>query len=121
MSPDSWAAASAVGVAGLSLAGTAYTARAGRKPAGAERRDDFTAVTERMERELERLAKRVDEQELQSAEQRARISGQDWTIRYLVGWVRSLVGFVVSSGLEPPPAPTPVPEEVRPYLSDLDV
>jgi hypothetical protein len=121
MSAESWAALSALGVAAASGVGTVYTARAGRRTRGQERRDDFSVVTERMERELERLGKRVDEQELESAEHRARIAGQDFTIRYLAGWVRSLVGFIQTSGLEPPPAPTPAPEEVRPYLRDLGV
>ncbi|MFG3051923.1 hypothetical protein ACGFZP_13360 [Kitasatospora sp. NPDC048239] len=116
-----WTSVSALGVSGVTLAGTVYTARAGRRTRGQERRDDFAAVTDRMERELERLGKRVDEQELETAQQRARISGQDYTIRYLAGWVRSLVGFVQTSGLEPPPAPQPVPEDVRPYLHDLGV
>jgi hypothetical protein len=121
VSAESWAAASAVAVSLATLGGTVYTARAGRRTRGQERRDDFTTVTDRMERELERLGKRVDEQELESATQKARISGQDYTIRYLAGWVRSLVGFVQTSGLEPPPIPEPIPEEVRPYLRDLGV
>lgn len=116
-----WAAMSALGVSGVTLAGTVYTAKAGRRTRGQERRDDFSVVTDRMERELERLAKRVDEQELEAIEQRAQLAGQQYTIRYLAGWVRSLVGFVQTSGLTPPPAPQPVPEEVRPYIHDLGV
>lgn len=119
MSAESWAALSALGVAAASAAGTVYTARAGRRTRGQERRDDFNVVTERMEREMERLGKRLDAAELQAAEQRARIGSQDYAIRYLVGWVRALVGFVTASGLEPPPVPQPVPEEVQPYVGDL--
>jgi hypothetical protein len=111
----------AIPVSLATMAGTIYTARAGRRTRGQEKRDDFAVVTAEMRRELERLGKRLDEQELESASQRARISGQDYTIRYLAGWIRSLVGFVQTSGLEPPPAPQPVPEEVRPYLHDLGV
>jgi hypothetical protein len=121
MSAEAWAAMTAIPVSLATLGGTIYTARAGRRTRGQERRDDFTTVTDRMERELERLSKRVDETELESVQQRARISGQEYTIRYLVGWVRSLVGYVQTSGLEPPPTPQPVPEEVRPYLHDLGV
>jgi len=116
-----WTALSALGVASVGLAGTVYTARAGRRSGKQERRDDFTAVTERMERELERLAKRVDEQELETTQQRARLAGQEYSIRYLCGWIRSMVGFIQASGLEPPPAPHPIPEDVRPYLHDLGV
>ncbi|MFD0405633.1 hypothetical protein [Kitasatospora sp. NPDC127116] len=121
MSAESWAAASALGVSAVTLAGTVYTARAGRRSAAAERRDDFRVVTNRMERELERLGKRLDEQELESVQQKARLAGQEYSIRYLAGWVRSMVGFVRASGLEPPPAPQPVPEDVRPFLQGLDV
>jgi len=122
MSAEAWAAISAALVSVATAGGTVYTARAGRLARrGQERRDDFEVVTSRMEREMERLGKRLDEQELESVQQRARLAGQDYTIRYLVGWVRSLVGFVQTSGLEPPPAPQPVPEEIRPYLHGLGV
>lgn len=121
MSAEAWAAMTAIPVSLATLGGTIYTARAGRRTRGQERRDDFEVVTSRMEREMERLGKRLDEQELESVQQRARISGQDYTIRYLAGWIRSLVGFVQTSGLEPPTAPQPVPEEVRPYLNGLGV
>lgn len=121
MSAEAWAAMTAIPVSLATLGGTIYTARAGRRTRGQERRDDFAAVTDRMQKELDRVGKRQDELELESASQRARISGQDYTIRYLAGWVRSLVGFVQTSGLVPPPAPQPVPEEVRPFLHDLGV
>lgn len=99
--------------------GTVLSARSGRRTRGQERRDDFTTVTASMRDEIDRLGKRVDEQELDIAEQQARITGQDFTIRYMVGWVRSMVGFVRASGLEPPPAPEPVPADVRPYIDGL--
>ncbi|MEV7770602.1 hypothetical protein [Kitasatospora sp. NPDC086791] len=121
MSGESWAAISAVGAAAVTLGGTVYTARASRRSASQERRDDFRVVTDRMQHELDRLGKRIDEQELESVQQRARLAGQEYTIRYLAGWVRSMVGFVRASGLEPPPAPQPVPEDVRPFLQGLDV
>lgn len=121
MSPEAWAAVAAILVSVATLGGTVYTARAGRRSARQEARDDFTVITDRMELELARLAKRVDEQELEAVQQRARVAGQEYTIRYLAGWVRSLVGFVRTSGLEPPPAPQPVPQEVRPYLDGLGV
>jgi hypothetical protein len=121
MSAEFWAALSAVGVSMATAGGTVYTARAGRRTKGQEARDDFTTVTAEMRREIDRLEKRVDGQELESAENRARIAGQDFTIRYLAGWVRSLVGYIQTSGLEPPPIPQPVPQEVQPYLRDLGV
>lgn len=121
MGAESWAAVSALGVSALTAAGTVYTAKAGRRTRRQERRDDFTVVTDAMRTEIDSLRKRVDEQELQSTEQRARLAGQEYTIRYLCGWIRSMVGFIQASGLEPPPAPRPMPEEVRPYLHDLGI
>lgn len=121
MSPEFWAAVSALGVSGVTLGGTVYTARAGRRTARQEDRSDFRVVTGRMENELIRLGKRVSDQELESAQQRTRIAGQDYTIRWLAGWVRSLVGYIQASGLEPPPTPNPVPDDVRPFLQGLDV
>lgn len=121
MGTDSWAAVSAIGVSVFTAGGVVYTARAGRRSLRQERRDDFRVVTSRMEKELERLGKRLDDQELDSVQQRARIAGQDYTIRYLAGWVRSMCGFIRASGLEPPPAPHPVPDDVRPFLQGLDV
>lgn len=118
MSVD-WAALSAVGVSVATAGGTIYTARAGRRTKGQERRDDFTTVTTSMREEISRLGKRVDDQEQDLAEQQVRITGQEVAIRYLAGWTRSLVGFVRLSGMEPPPAPQPVPDDVRPYLTDL--
>lgn len=118
MSVD-WAAVSAVGVSVATAAGTAYTARAGRRTRGQERRDDFASITDRLDKDIARLEQRLEEQERETMEQKARVAGQDFTIRYLVGWVRSLVGFVRASGLEPPPAPQPIPDDVRPYLADI--
>jgi hypothetical protein len=121
MSAESWAALAGIGGAAITVVGTVYTARAGRRSARQETRDDFRVVTSRMEKELRRLGDRLDEQELESVQQRARLAGQEYSIRYLAGWVRSMVGFIRASGLEPPPAPQPVPEDVRPFLQGLDV
>lgn len=120
MSAD-WAAISALGVATATAAGTVYTARAGRRTRGQERRDDFQTVTDRLDKDIERLERRLEEQELEAVEQKAQLAGQDFAIRYMVGWVRSLVGFVRVSGLEPPPAPQPVPDEVQAYLHNIGV
>lgn len=118
MSVD-WAAVSAVGVSLATATGTVLSARSGRRTKGQERRDDFTTVTASMREEIARLGKRVDEQEMDLVEQQARTTSQDYAIRYFAGWVRSMVGFIRASGLEPPPAPEPVPQDVRPYIDGL--
>ncbi|MEU3507705.1 hypothetical protein ABZ733_07215 [Streptomyces longwoodensis] len=98
-----------------------------RRPRAAERRDDFTAVTDKLGEHIGRLERRVTEQDQRLGEQeeenerdRARIAAQDFALRYLAGWCRTLVGYMRTQHLEPPPPPQPVPEEVQPYLHDLN-
>ncbi|MFF9309876.1 hypothetical protein ACF1BS_03105 [Streptomyces sp. NPDC014748] len=113
-------ALSALAVATVTAVGGVATAVVGRRqPRGQRRRDDFAAVTDRMEREITRQGERIDELEEDAERDRARITAQDFAIRYLAGWARSLVGYMRSQQLEPPPPPQPVPDEVRPYLHDI--
>lgn len=114
-------ALSALTVALVTAAGAVTTAVIGRRqPRGQQRRDDFTAVTERMDREITRQGQRIDELEEEAERDRARISTQDYALRYIGGWARSLVGYMRQQRLEPPPPPQPIPDEVRPYLHDID-
>lgn len=113
-------AISALAVAGVTAVGGIVTAVIGRRqPRGQQRRDDFTAITERMEREITRQGERIDELEAETEQDRQRINAQDYALRYIAGWARSLVGYMRAQKLEPPPPPQPVPDEVRPYLHDL--
>lgn len=120
-------ALSALAVAIVTAVGGVATTVVGRRqPRGARRRDDFTAVTdklgqhiERLERRIEEQDQRIEEQEQESERDRARIGAQDFALRYLAGWCRSLVGYMRRQQLEPPPPPQPVPDEVRPYMHDL--
>ncbi|MEU5976401.1 hypothetical protein [Streptomyces sp. NPDC047315] len=96
----------------LALVGTAggvVAARSARRTRRQERRDDFTAITERMERDIAR-----QEQRIGVLEERA--VGQRETIRYLESWVRTLYGYIRRAGLEPPAPPQPVPDAAREYL-----
>ncbi|MEU3620589.1 hypothetical protein ABZ725_51395 [Streptomyces sp. NPDC006872] len=114
-------ALSALAVAVVTAVGGVATTVVGRRqPRGQRRRDDFAAVTARLDKDIERLEKRVAEQETASGRDRERISAQDFALRYLAGWCRTLVGYMRQSQLEPPPPPQPVPEEVRTYLHDLN-
>ena len=121
MSGVDWTAISGLGISVATAAGAIYTARAGRRTRGQERRADFDSITARLDKDVEKLTTRLDGAEAEVEEQRARLAGQESTIRYLVGWVRSLVVAVRAAGAEPPPAPQPVPEELRPYLTDIGV
>ncbi|MFF3558679.1 hypothetical protein ACFYXS_01330 [Streptomyces sp. NPDC002574] len=115
-------AASALGVAVVTAAGDAITVVVGRRqPRDQRRRDDFTVFTDRMEKEITRQGARITDLEAESEQQQARITTQDFTIRYLAGWIRDMVGYIRVSGLEPPTPPQPIPDEVRPYLHDVGV
>lgn len=127
MGAEMLTALSALAVAIVTAVGGVATTVVGRRqPRGTRRRDDFTAVTdklgqhiERLERRIEEQDQRIEEQEQESERDRARIGAQDFALRYLAGWCRSLVGYMRRQQLEPPPPPQPVPEEVRPYMHDL--
>ncbi|MFJ7418003.1 hypothetical protein ACIQXD_05240 [Streptomyces uncialis] len=121
MTAEMWTAVSGGAVGVASAVVTAWGARAARRTRRDHRRDDFTAVTDRMEKEITRQGQRIDELEADSEQQRTRVAGQDYTIRYLTAWVRSLYGHIRESGAEPPPPPQPVPDDVRPYLHDIGV
>jgi hypothetical protein len=100
-------------VAALTAGGGIGVGRAARRSPRQERRDDFAAVTKRLDRDIERLEGRITRQDTQ-------ISGQTSAIGHLSGWVRTLVLFTRASGLEPPPQP-PVPDEAKPFLHDIGV
>lgn len=113
-------ALSALAVAGVTAVGGVVTAVIGRRqPRGQQRRDDFTVVTDRMNQEITRQGQKIDELEAEAERDRARITAQDFAIRYLAGWARSLVGYMRRQQLEPPPPPQPIPDEVAPFLHDV--
>ena len=110
MSPETLAsiAVSAVtGVCGV------WAARSARRTPRQEKRDDFTTITTRMDKDIEKLQTRVDRQE-------DRIVGQDAAISWLLTRVRGLVGYIRQSGLEPPAA-EPMSEPARQYIHHIDV
>lgn len=114
MSPEMQTALASLAVAGITAIGTIVSVVVGRRqPRGQGRRDDFTAVTARLDKDIERLENRVTRQD-------TKIAGQATAITYLLGWTRLLAGRVRAAGLEPPPAP-PVPDEAKPFLHDLGV
>ncbi|MEU5077115.1 hypothetical protein AB0G76_37035 [Streptomyces asoensis] len=127
MGAEMLTALSALAVAVVTaLGGIATTVVGRRPPRGARRRDDFTAVTDKLGQHIERLEKRIEgqdqrieEQEQESELDRARIAAQDFALRYLADWCRTLVGYMRQQRLEPPPPPQPIPEEARPYLHDV--
>lgn len=110
MTVDTWVQA---GLALVGAAGGVVAARSARRTKRQERRDDFTTVTDRMEKEIKRL-------ETRQGEQQEQLTGQGAAISWLVVDRRSLVGYIRGRGLEPP-APRPIPERARPYLEHLDM
>lgn len=122
MGPEMLTALSALAVASVTAVGGILTTVIGRRqPRGQRRRDDFAAVTARLDKDIERLEKRVTDQETKAKDAQRQITAQDVVIRYLVSWVRTLVGHIRGSRMEPPPPPQPVPEEASPYLHDIGI
>lgn len=100
-------------VSALTAGATLGVGRAARRSPRQEKRDDFEKVTERLDKDIERLEGRITRQDVT-------ISGQTSAIAHLSGWVRTLVLFTRAAGLEPPAQPS-VPDEAKPYLHDIGV
>jgi len=114
-------ALSALAVALVTAVGGIVTAIVGRRqPRGQQRRDDFTTIVGELRTSLGEVKTELADQKAASERDRSRITAQDYAIRYLAGWARSLVGYMRQAQLEPPPPPQPVPDEVRPYLHDIN-
>lgn len=117
MSVDTWVSA---GMTAVAAAGGVISARAARRTKRQERRDDFTTVTDRMDKNIERLERRLQQQEDESAAQQEQITGQGAAISWLVVDRRSLVTYIRGAGLEPP-LQRPIPDRARPYLDSIDM
>lgn len=113
MTTEMLTALSGLGVSLLTAGGGVLVARAARRTPRQERRDDFLAVTERQDRAIERQDMAIEQLEERAAR-------QDEAIGWLLARVRGLVGYIRSTGLEPP-APEPMSERARQYLRHLDV
>jgi len=120
MTPEMLTALSGLGVSGVTAIGAVWVARAGRRTAKQERRDDFTAVTEQQARAIERLENRIGKQEEEAEKQRIRIGDQDEAIGWLLLRVRGLVTHIRRAGMEPP-QPDPMSERARQYLGRIDM
>lgn len=120
MGPEMLTALSALAVAVVTALGAIATAVVGRRqPRGQRRRDDFTAIVGELRKSLSEVKEELAEQKSASDLDRTRITAQDFAIRYLAGWARSLVAYMREARMEPPPPPQPVPDEVRPFLHDI--
>lgn len=120
MSAEMVTALSGLGVSGVTAFGSYWVARAGRRTRQQEWRDDFVALQEQAGKAIERLERRIKAQEEEGDKQRRRIADQDAAIGWLVVRVRGLVAYIRKAGLEPP-APEPMPDQVRAYIAHIDV
>ncbi|MFF1297911.1 MULTISPECIES: hypothetical protein [unclassified Streptomyces] len=121
MRPEMLTALSALAVAIVTALGAVVTTVVGRRqPRGQRRRDDFTTIVGELRTSLAEVKTDLGKQKEQSERDRARITAQDFALRYLASWSRSLVGYMRQQHLEPPPPPQPVPEEVQPFLHDIN-
>lgn len=110
MGVDTWVQG---GMAVVAALGGVVSARSARRTKRQEKRDDFTVVTDRMDKEIKRL-------ETRQSEQQEQITGQGAAISWLVVDRRSLVHTIRTGGLKVP-VPRPIPDRARPYLDSVDV
>ena len=96
-----------------------WAARAARRTPRQEKRDDFTAITDQQGRAITRLEQRIEKGEAEVERHRERIGDQDEAIGWLLARVRSLVGYIRTTGLEPP-APAPMSERAAKYIHHID-
>lgn len=110
MNVDTWVQ---IGAGTATTVAAAFVGRAARRTRRQESRDDFTVIKDA-------LNGRIDELKSEMDDQRKLVGDQAEALGYLVIRVRSLVGYIRKAGLEPP-APPPIPERARDYLSHIDV
>lgn len=113
MGPEMVTALSGVGVSVVTAAGSIWVAKAGRRTARQERRDDFSVFTKKLNDQIGKLEEKAEKQE-------QRITDQDLAIGWLLNRVRSLVSHIRAAGMEPPPAMRP-PERIKDYIDHLDM
>ncbi|MEU8839913.1 hypothetical protein AB0D97_12400 [Streptomyces roseus] len=121
MNVETWAS---VGVSLATGVCGAWAARAARRTPRQEKRDDFTAITDRLNGEIERHAKLIDllQRRADQAEERAdhadrRLEGAMAAVAYLIDRVRGLSGYIRSTGMEPPAA-APIPTAAREFINN---
>lgn len=112
MNPETWAS---IGVSAVTGVSGVWAVRAARRTPRQEKRDDFTAVTDRMNGEIKRQGVRITELETTTGAQSRRLEGAGVAIAYLIGRVRELHGYIRSVGMEPPTA-EPIPEKAREFI-----
>ncbi|GGW98532.1 hypothetical protein [Streptomyces chartreusis] len=110
MTVDTWVQA---GLAIVGAAGGVVAARSARRTKRQEKRDDFSVVTDRMDKELKRQGEKLDLQQEQ-------LTGQGAAIAWLVDDRGRLVGYIRKAGLEPP-APRAIPARARPFLEHIEL
>lgn len=112
MNPETVASIAVTVVTGVT---GVWAARAARRTPRQEKRDDFAAVTDRMNGEISRQGLRITELETTTGVQNRRLEGAGVAIAYLIGRVRELHGYIRSVGMEPPTA-EPIPEKAREFI-----
>lgn len=117
MSPETLAS---IVVSTLTVCSGVYATRSARRTPRQEKRDDLAVVTAQLEKDVERLEKRVQSGEVEIERQRDRITDQDEAINWLRGRLRDLVGAFRIRGEEPPVA-RPIPERAKRILNGIDV
>ena len=117
MNPETMAS---IVVSALTVASGVYATRSARRTPRQEKRDDLAFATDRLEKDVARLEKRVQSGEVEAEKQRERISDLEEANNWLRGRLRDLVGYIRTRG-EEPPEQRPIPERAKRILNGIDV
>lgn len=113
MSADTWAS---IGVTGATAIAGLFAGRAARRTRRQESRDDFSIVTDRMDKELQRQGGEIKALRERADAAEKRVEGALVAVGYLIDRVRGLSVHIRSLGMEPPAAP-PVPDRAREFIN----
>ncbi|GAA3384526.1 hypothetical protein [Streptomyces racemochromogenes] len=113
MSAETWAS---IGVTGATAMAGIFAGRAARRTRRQESRDDFSAVTDRMDKELQRQGGEIKALRDRAAASEKQVEGALVAVSYLIDRVRGLTVHIRSLGMEPPAAP-PIPDRAREFIN----
>lgn len=112
MNAETWVS---IGVTGVTAVTGVFAGQAARRSKRQESRDDFSTVTDRMDKELARQGGELKALRERADRAEQRVEGALVAVGYLIDRVRGLSVHIRSLGMEPPPAP-PVPERAREFI-----
>ena len=117
MNPETLAS---IVVSTLTVGAGVYATRSARRTPRQEKREDIAFSTERLEKDVERLEKRVANGEVETEKFRERITDLEEANNWMRGRLRDLIGYIRTRG-EEPPAQRPMSERAARVLNGIEL